>query len=800
MKACNRSAVRVSAWCLAALVAACFATAAQAQEAPASAPAAATEPATRPASAPATQPAPAPLTADELPAPQSVKAMDEPSDDGSAIIVQWARPAKEVKGVRYIVEAAQSEADFAIDKVEVVDLDPTRKKSRGSAAHEIFGYSKTNENIYFTEIGPADFGSLVENDKHEYKFADPLELPIEALRYFRGSNVLSPAEFDRAQAALAVLAKAKAKPKPTPTTSPSTQATQTASTKPGPTAVTAPAYVPTLAEQADIRWFHRLCGYLDSVNDCAGAAGDLITDAESKRARAALRVAMDKPEWDFTADDRAEQEWLGRLQTYLGSTAQFKGLAGLKIIDKDQLERAQAALKIEFAKSSQFTDKEKAELTWLKSLRSYPGALGLLNANLNIEDVATLLLGAYPGALEELEKSITPKGLSAKDWAAIRSKLHPYPDPMKMLKSWSAKKGTLSKAEWERAKAALKISLAKPEAQRSDEEQTEVKWVKRLLGVLGKQAQAEKEKKDREKAAQTYLFRLAAVQGLDRTYVCQKDGKPVVCSASATPDLFKWYKLNNLIFSLVFCGIVFAFIQVAKRRPGMFIRKIGGLDAVDEAIGRSTEMAKPVFFVHGLGDMSDLATIASVNILGRVAQRAAEHDSQVRVMNSDPIVMAVSQEVVQQSCTQAGRPDAYSPDNVSLVATDQFSYVAAVSGRMVREQPGAIFLLGSFAAESLLLAENGASTGAIQVAGTDAYTQLPFFITTCDYTLIGEELYAASAYLSREPRLLGSLRGQDVGKAFLMLVIVVVPVILTVAVWQKWDFGWLLGFFSGGKG
>jgi hypothetical protein len=119
---------------------------------------------------------------------------------------------------------------------------------------------------------------------------------------------------------------------------------------------------------------------------------------------------------------------------------------------------------------------------------------------------------------------------------------------------------------------------------------------------------------------------------------------------------------------------------------------------------------------------------------------------------------------------------------------------------MVREQPGAIFLLGSFAAESLLLAENGASTGAIQVAGTDAYTQLPFFITTCDYTLIGEELYAASAYLSREPRLLGSLRGQDVGKAFLMLVIVVVPVILTVAVWQKWDFGWLLGFFSGGKG
>ena len=51
-------------------------------------------------------------------------------------------------------------------------------------------------------------------------------------------------------------------------------------------------------------------------------------------------------------------------------------------------------------------------------------------------------------------------------------------------------------------------------------------------------------------------------------------------------------------------------------------------------------------------------------------------------------------------------------------------------------------------------------------------TQLPFFITTCDYTLMGEELYAASAYLSREPRLLGSLKGQDIGKGVILLVLV----------------------------
>ena len=69
--------------------------------------------------------------------------------------------------------------------------------------------------------------------------------------------------------------------------------------------------------------------------------------------------------------------------------------------------------------------------------------------------------------------------------------------------------------------------------------------------------------------------------------------------------------------------------------------------------------------------------------------------------------------------------------------------------------------MGYFSAEALLMTETGNQVGAVQIAGTDAVTQIPFFITTCDYTLIGEELYAASAYLNREPMLLGTLKAQD---------------------------------------
>jgi hypothetical protein len=180
--------------------------------------------------------------------------------------------------------------------------------------------------------------------------------------------------------------------------------------------------------------------------------------------------------------------------------------------------------------------------------------------------------------------------------------------------------------------------------------------------------------------------------------------------------------------------------------------------------------------------MGSPSTIAAVNILGQVARRTAEFDTQLMVGNRDPIVMSVSQEVVREACIDAGRPDAFNEDNVFLAAADQFSYAAALEGMMVRDRPAAVLMIGYFYAESLLLAETGASVGAIQIAATDAYTQLPFFVTTCDYTLMGEELYAASAYLSREPKLLGSLKGQDVGKAVFIAVILVGSLLSTMGV------------------
>ncbi len=255
-------------------------------------------------------------------------------------------------------------------------------------------------------------------------------------------------------------------------------------------------------------------------------------------------------------------------------------------------------------------------------------------------------------------------------------------------------------------------------------------------------------------------------------------------SQSSGVQIFNIARLNILIALIIYGALLLWFIYHARKGKQLFIRKISGLDALDEAVGRATEMGKPVLYVPGLATIDVISTIASMNILSQVAKKTAQYNTTLLVPNRDPVVYTVAREVVKEAYTDAGRPDAFNPDNVYFLTQDQFGYTSAVCGTMVRDKPATNLFVGYFWAESLVLAETGATTGAIQIAGTDSIFQLPFFIVACDYTLIGEELYAASAYLSREPLLLGSLKGQDWGK-MIILVVLILSSILALLGWEK---------------
>ena len=255
-----------------------------------------------------------------------------------------------------------------------------------------------------------------------------------------------------------------------------------------------------------------------------------------------------------------------------------------------------------------------------------------------------------------------------------------------------------------------------------------------------------------------------------------------------------WFDLSKLpvLIGAVVAVLIVLYTTLRRRSPDVSrMRPIAGLQALEEAVGRATEMARPILFTPGWGgDIQRPTTIASMNVLSHVAEIAARHDCPLIYPTHDPVIQSVAQEVIRESYARAGFPDRVADDRVTYVSSSQFGYAAAVDGLLSRLRPASVFLLGTFEAESLILAETGNAVGAIQIAGTDSTIQLAFFIVACDYTLIGEELFAASGYLSQDRSILASVRAQDILK------LIIAAFVIVAAVWATIDSGstwWKLG-------
>ena len=232
----------------------------------------------------------------------------------------------------------------------------------------------------------------------------------------------------------------------------------------------------------------------------------------------------------------------------------------------------------------------------------------------------------------------------------------------------------------------------------------------------------------------------------------------------AVGNLIATTKISELLGLILVAAVTLYFIDKAQSGQDMFIRRIPALDAFEEAIGRSAEMGRPVMFIPGNDDVYKSSSIAAINIFEGAANYAVVMQSHIMSPNQQAVVNQVLSNSLRNIFLYAGRPDLYDEYDVHFETTDQLAYASAVAGSMHRDNPAAIFIQGDFGAESLIYAENGNAVGAIQIAGTDNEKQLPYFVVACDYTLLGEELYAAGAYIKKDPIQICTLKAQDVLK------------------------------------
>ena len=246
----------------------------------------------------------------------------------------------------------------------------------------------------------------------------------------------------------------------------------------------------------------------------------------------------------------------------------------------------------------------------------------------------------------------------------------------------------------------------------------------------------------------------------------------------------------GILAMLLVAGILL-FRELRRTRLGYqhSIRRIAGVDAIEAAVGRCAEQGRGVSFTTALTDIGP-TLVACLGVLQAVVRKVAQYKLKLFVPQYSPEAMAVVEDSVQAAYSEVGKAAQFDPSSIVFLSSEQFAFASGYMGLLHREKPGAAFLFGAFAAESLVLSEAGQQVGARQVAASVSPEQVAFFICTCDYTLIGEELFGASAYLGRDPVQVATLAAQDRFKLLIAAMILLGVFCSTLAAYNP-ELEWL---------
>lgn len=238
------------------------------------------------------------------------------------------------------------------------------------------------------------------------------------------------------------------------------------------------------------------------------------------------------------------------------------------------------------------------------------------------------------------------------------------------------------------------------------------------------------------------------------------------------------YGLESAITILiVLLSVPFLFYALSRVRAGHKprLRPLPAFDALSGMNSRAAESGQILHVGLGTGGISGPDTalsLAGLTVLEHLANQAALVESRLIVTVADPTLLPAAQNILRRAYARQARSGIFAPSQVRLLAPDPVAYAAGVMDILEGENPLANVTIGAFADEYLLIGETGAKKGVEQVAGTDDPAALAFMHVTADETLIGEEIFAAGAYLDGNPESVAGLMVQDWWRYLVVLFIV----------------------------
>lgn len=232
----------------------------------------------------------------------------------------------------------------------------------------------------------------------------------------------------------------------------------------------------------------------------------------------------------------------------------------------------------------------------------------------------------------------------------------------------------------------------------------------------------------------------------------------------------------NAFIILILAVVLLGVVTLWKRRSSSAIREIPTFTRLVRSLGLSIEDGKRLHISLGHGRMTDGrggSAFAGLALLRNVAERTSVSDMPSVASAGDSTLGLLTQDTLEAGYQAAGVEDAYVHTIGRVTGLTPFSYAAGAMYISQNENVSTTIVLGNLGSEVGLIADASERANVPLIGSSDDLAGQSILFTSAQEALIGEELFATSAYLNDDAVYSASLTVQDIFRWVIIVGLVV---------------------------
>lgn len=219
-----------------------------------------------------------------------------------------------------------------------------------------------------------------------------------------------------------------------------------------------------------------------------------------------------------------------------------------------------------------------------------------------------------------------------------------------------------------------------------------------------------------------------------------------------------------ILFLLAVIALIVHTVQLSKKPPKTSLREIGVFPRLQRAIGFSVEEGSRVHVSIGrssLTNPTNASALVGLTTLEHITRQSINSDRPPISTSGDGALSILSQDVQCAGTRKAGAPELYDHSRAWMTGPTPFSYLAGLMPVVGEKNTRTHLLIGNYGPEMTIAASTAQDNGAYVLAASDSLPTQAALYAAVDDVLIGEELFAAPAYLEMGAAYRASLAVQD---------------------------------------